>query len=98
MTFAALQSRMNASVLRHLANAQAMLGGATIRGVFRNAYEAADVGVGYAGTQPTLTVDTGAVPRDPVGQEVVIDDVAYLIAAHQPGGSGLDLLILERSV
>lgn len=101
--FAALEDRVNADVLRHLANAEVFFNGADERvaGIFDNAYEQPGVGpVGMAGTQPAVAVASHHVPRDPVGQLVFVRrtgcEVPYAIAAAMPDGTGLTALLLER--
>ena len=37
------------------------------------------------------------VPSAPEGQAVVVGGVVYLIASHEPDGTGVSRLLLERS-
>jgi hypothetical protein len=55
------------------------------------------VGIGMAGTQPTLRLRTADVAADPVGQAVSVNAVAYTVAAHEPDGTGVSVLMLERA-
>ena len=82
----------------------ATVNGVTLSGIFDNASAATLLGgmggrgvsfAGMAGTKPTLTIATTSVPADPVGKTVVIGSVNYLIAAHEPDGTGLSQLELE---
>lgn len=50
---------------------------------------------GMAGTHPTLTLPTASVPSDPVGKTAVVNATNYLIAAHEPDGTGVSVLQLE---
>lgn len=97
MSFAALESRINGSVLKHLANAQATLGGLAVQGIFKRAYVEVGTGMGMASTAPTFRLASTGVPASPVGMPLVIDAVNYAIAASEPDGTGMTLLILERT-
>jgi hypothetical protein len=96
MSFAALKSRVNASVLRHLADAEVLIGGVTVQGIFRNPSVVASLGDGAADTRPTVSVASGVVPDDPADQVIEIDGVPYSILYDAPDGSGMTLLTLER--
>jgi hypothetical protein len=97
MSFAALQMTVNASVLRHLANATVLIGGAEVDGIFRNPSVEAALGAGAADTRPTVQVAASAAPADPVGQTIQIDGVPYEIVLDAPDGTGLTLLTVERT-
>lgn len=71
--------------------------GVTVRGIFDNAYAGSAGGVGMAITNPALTLPTSSVPADPVGKTVVHASVTYAIAAHEPDGTGISILLLERA-
>lgn len=73
------------------------VGGVSVRAIFDNGYALGDVGLGMAGTQPSLRVRTAALVGDPVGQAVAVGAVAYTVAAHEPDGTGISLLLLERA-
>lgn len=76
----------------------ATLGGVAVRGIFENAYELANVGLsGMAGSSPAFTLQTSAVPANPVGMVLVCSAIGYIVAEHQPNGTGVSVLILERS-
>jgi hypothetical protein len=71
--------------------------GAAVRGIFDNGFALGAVGIGMAGTQPTLRLRTADVTADPVGQAVSVNAVAYTVAAHEPDGTGVSVLMLERA-
>ncbi len=96
--FAALESRLNTAVLSRLSNAAVTVDGAEVNGIFDNGYDLATVGLsGMASTQPTFTLSTSSVPASPVGTPVVVNGTNYLVAAHEPDGTGISRLILERA-
>ena len=95
MTFAALKAQVNASVLRHLADADVTFGGVTVRGIFRDPSTVVNLGLGVADTSPTVSVASSVVPTDPAGQQVLIDGVPYTIRHDAPDGVGMTLLTLE---
>ncbi len=68
------------------------------RAIFDNGLRLGSAGLaGVASTGPTLTIPTSELSADPVGQAVVANSVNYLVAAHEPDGTGLSLLLLERA-
>lgn len=72
------------------------LNSVTVRGIFDNGYSLGSVGpIGMASTQPTLTLPTASVPANPVGQTAVVNSVSYVVAAHEPDGTGISALHLE---
>jgi hypothetical protein len=75
----------------------ATVNGAAVRGIFDNGFALGAVGIGMAGTQPTLRLRTADVAADPVGQAVSVNAVAYTVAAHEPDGTGISVLMLERA-
>lgn len=95
--FAARETRLNTAVFAHLANTSATLGGVAVTGIFDNGYSAGNVGgMGIASAQPTLTLPTASVPANPVGVTAVVASASYTVAEHQPDGSGVSVLYLER--
>ena len=75
----------------------AYLGGVEILGIFESAYALASVGMaGMASENPVFTTKTSLIGPDVVGQAIVIGDVQYTVAEHQPDGTGISLLVLER--
>lgn len=74
----------------------ATLGGVAVVGIFDKAYQLGDVGgQGFASTQPVLTLPTTSLPADPVGLALVVNGKSYTVAAHEPDGTGISLLMLE---
>jgi len=74
-----------------------VLDGVSVRGIFDNEYAGSTGGVGMAMTNPALTLPTSSVPADPVGKTVVKGAESFLIAAHEPDGTGMSILLLERA-
>jgi hypothetical protein len=76
----------------------ATLNGVAVRGIFDSAYQLGDVGSsGMASTAPVLTLATTDVPSSPVGKSVVVNSISYVVSAHEPDGTGVSLLLLERA-
>lgn len=74
------------------------VGGVLVSAIYDNGYALGNVGgFGMASTQPALTLATANVPSAPEGQAVVVGGVVYLIASHEPDGTGVSRLLLERS-
>jgi hypothetical protein len=74
------------------------VGGVNVRAVFDSGYALGRVGMmGMAGTQPALMLATASVAADPVGLAAVVNGAAYVVAAHEPDGTGMSLLLLERA-
>lgn len=76
----------------------ATVAGVAVRGIFDNAYELAHAGLaGMAGSVPSFTLATSAVPANPVGAALVVGGATYTVVDHQPDGTGVSLLLLERA-
>lgn len=72
--------------------------GVAVSGIFENDYSLGSVGLaGMSGTQPTLMLPTASVAADPVGQAAVVSGISYVVASHEPDGTGVSLLRLERA-
>ena len=72
--------------------------GQAVQAIFDNGFALGDVGMaGMAGTQPVLTVPTASVPASPVGSAAVVNATNYEVAAHEPDGTGMSRLLLERA-
>lgn len=96
ISFAALKARTNVAVMARLADVEATLNGVAISAIFDNGYSLGSVGpMGMASTQPSLTLPTASVPANPVGLTVVVGGVSYLVACHEPDGTGISRLLLE---
>lgn len=76
----------------------ATLDGVAVCGIF-DAPSAPGLGgeYGLASTQPAYTLPSASVPDDPEGLALVIGAASYVVAAHQPDGTGVSVLILERA-
>ena len=74
------------------------LNGVAVSAIFDNGYALGNVGmVGMGSTQPSITLATSSVPASPVGKAVVVRGLACQVALHEPDGTGLSKLILERT-
>jgi hypothetical protein len=75
------------------------LNGVSVSAIFDNGYSAGAVGImGVASTQPMLSIATSLVPASPVGKSAVVNGLAYTVAAHEPNGTGISALYLERTL
>jgi hypothetical protein len=75
----------------------ATLNGVAVRGIFDNAYVATEPGMGMSSTQPLFALPTADVPANPVGKSLIVNGATYAIASHEPDGTGMSTLILERT-
>jgi hypothetical protein len=74
------------------------VGAATTLGIFSTPHELGGLGItGVAATQPTLIVRTASVATDPVGLSATVGAVSYVVAAHEPDGTGISRLLLDRA-
>jgi len=93
--FAALEARINAATIAHLANVAASVGAVSgVEGTFDNAYEDA-FGI-VAGTSPSLLILTAAAPAVAHGTAVVIGGVSYTVTNVRPDGTGMTRLMLQE--
>jgi hypothetical protein len=70
--------------------------GVSVDAIFDNGYSTGSVGaLGMANTEPTLTLATALVPASPTGLPVVANGTNYLVALHEPDGTGISRLVLE---
>lgn len=76
---------------------EGLLDGTAVRGIFDQAYVAAGAGMGMSSTVPAFTLPTASVPASPVGKLLAIGSVTYAVAEHEPDGTGVSLLALERT-
>lgn len=77
---------------------QCTVNGVTRRGIFDTPYKLGAVAsAGISALGPTLMLPTSQVSADPVGQAVVINATNYVVAAHEPDGTGVSVLVLERA-
>lgn len=100
MSFAVSEARLNASIMRHLANAIAVIGGRDVPVIFDSEYTLGSVGVARMGAAaPQMIISTADVPADFVDSSVLVDGVDWNVRERQPDGvqpTGLTLVILER--
>jgi hypothetical protein len=109
MSFAALEVRTNAAVMRRLSNAVATVvlpvaaAGETIDGIFDAAYLLIDAGSGIESSAPVLTLPDASIPAAMAtaleqGDAVTlaIGGVTYNVVEHKPDGTGLTLLRLRK--
>ena len=97
-TFAARESRLNRAVFAHLSNTDAVVDSIAVAAIFDNGFALGNVGpYGMATSQPSLTLSTADVPATPVGVSVVVGGASYLVAAHEPDGTGVSRLLLESA-
>lgn len=76
----------------------ATVGGVAVGVIFDNGYALGNVGMlGMASSQPSITLKTSDVPASPVGTAVLIGAASYLVAAHEPDGTGISVLLLESA-
>ena len=76
----------------------ATLDGAAVTGIFDALYIQGLVGAaGIASTGPAYMLPTASVPANPVGKALVVNGTTYSVAEHQPDGTGVSLLLLERT-
>lgn len=78
-------------------------GAAAVLVIFDNAYARADVGaLGMASTQPAITLPTADVPASPRGKTAVVTSTLhgtlnFKIVDHEPDGTGVSVLLLEKA-
>jgi len=95
--FAARESRLNAAVFKHLANAAGVLDGESVDGIFDDEYVTANVGViGMASSGPAFTLPTALVPSGVEGVELVVRGNSYTVQEHRPDGAGSSVLLLSE--
>lgn len=108
--FARLEERLNTSVFAHLSNAVATFDdGRTVAGIFDQPYAQSDIGsAGFAGERPTFRLPSASVPPawwaqfageafDVVDAQITVRDVLYQVVRHEPDGTGMSTLVLERA-
>lgn len=95
--FTTALDRLNRAVYKHLSGSEAItVNGVGVTAIFDNGYALGNVGMlGMASTQPAIRLATTDVPANPVGMAVVVNAVTYLVAAHEPDGTGDSRLLLE---
>jgi hypothetical protein len=100
--FADLSARVNAAVFAHLSDAEgSVAGGATVSGLFTEAWEPAQSqGMSMGGTRPAWTVPDSAIPEDWERAPVIITAGrgvgGYALVEVHPLDGGMSTLVLER--
>ncbi len=95
MSFAALQSRVNATALKRLGE-DVLLDGVTVRADFAEPYSQGYMdGVSAEARAPQIVLDSASVPANVSGKTVVARSTNYTVVGHKPDGFGLSTLILE---
>lgn len=100
--FAALEARLNTTVMKTLANTAATLGGQPVAGILTAGFDDLTyAGPGPAGSSPSLVLPAASVPAKPDGLQLVITSgVAqgnYKVTSHEPDGTGFVTLHLTKS-
>lgn len=97
MSFDLLEKRVNASVMKIMANTLATIDGVSgVAGIFKIENVESAGGNGMYCLLPTFKTLSTNVPASPVGKSLVNAGLNYVIAEPKPDGTGLTLLILER--
>ncbi len=74
------------------------LAGVTVRGIFDADHVVAAVGAaGMAACAPGFMLPSADVPVAPVGKTLVLPAGTFRVAEHQPDGTGVSALLLERT-
>jgi len=92
-----IESRLNESIVRHMANADCDIPGGPTRGIFRR--ESVDVlgGIGMVEQTDTLRVVDFPGSSALIGVDIGIDELAWHVADIRPDSSGMIKLILEKT-
>lgn len=94
--FAALEARVDQAVFARLSNADGVVAGVPMSGIFDDDYQQAGVGpIGMASSQPVFTVPAWPVPAAAVGQAVTVRGRSFTVGAVEPDGAGMVRLLLE---
>lgn len=92
--FSAIETATASSAVAALANVDATIGGATVRGIFDDAYQ--DL-LGISGSSPAMLCASADVSAVAQGAAVTINSVAYTVSSVQPDGAGMTRLLLSES-
>lgn len=97
--FAKLETRLNASIMKTLSNAEVTLDGVEgVCGIFTREYVESQGGVGMSGSLPTFTLLSSNVPANPIGKVLINTGQNYVVAVAEPDSAGMTRLVLERTV
>ncbi len=94
MNWQQLQTRTNAAVLAAFANAEALLDGQSIVGIFDATPATFDV---VADTAPIFQCASASVPADPRNLALVVGAASYTVREYTHDGTGLCTLKLEAA-
>ena len=97
-TFAALEGRVNRAALKRLSNADALLAGLFVQGIFDAEYLEVDLGSGIESSSPALTLASADVPPNVGGAAVVVNGKTYKVVEPKPDGTGMTVLRLRAGV
>jgi hypothetical protein len=108
--FEQFEALVTQEVFAHLSNAVATFDdGRTVDGIFDQPYAQSDIGsAGFAGERPTFRLPSASVPPawwsqfageafDVVDAQITVRDVLYQVVRHEPDGTGMSTLVLERA-
>jgi hypothetical protein len=71
------------------------LDGLDVTGIYDGAWVSTGSGMGMSDTRPVYFLPTTQVPAAPQGKILEVAAGRFLVADHQPDGTGLSMLILE---
>lgn len=107
--FSDLESRITGAVFVRLANAVATFdGGREVAGIFDQPYAQSDIGtMGFESSRPIFKLPSDSVPPawwsrfageafDVVDAQITVRDVLYQVVRHEPDGTGMSTLVIER--
>lgn len=99
--FAALQARLNASVISHLSDSSGTIAGIVASGLFSAAWApGSGLGMAIGGTAPAWRIDASLLPTNWDQAAVLITEGpgagTYRVVEAHPDGVGLVHLVLER--
>jgi len=95
MSFAALQTRVNAAIAAKLMTDFATLNSVAISGRFSNGSDSGLSGM-MLGTNPTFTCTAADAGSDARGKILIFETVSYTVREVKPDGTGLVLFELEQ--
>lgn len=77
------------------------INGQAVRGIFDRHYATAmplAAAAGLSASSPALTLPTAGLPAEPVDAIVSgLDGASWRVVEHQPDGTGMSVLLLERA-
>lgn len=93
--FAALEARINAATIAHLANVTATIGALTgVEGIFDAAYAES---LGMSGVTPVLMCNDLDIVGAARGDAVTINSTSYTVSRIEADGVGMSRLILDAA-